>query len=76
MKLNEEDISALLSGTIEKLPEKEHIALVFAQNYADTFGDYDTDSYQAVKEKYANGDELDEKQANYKKIMPFQCRCG
>lgn len=52
MKLDKEDISALLSGTVEKLPEKEHIALLFAQHYADTFGKYDPDSFQSVKEKY------------------------
>ena len=52
MKLNEEDISSLLSGEIQNLPEEEHVALLFAQHYADTFGVYDLEEFTAVKEYY------------------------
>ncbi len=68
MKLDSEEISSLLSGMIENLPEHEHVALLFAQHYADTFGDYDIDDFQAVKDYY--GDDVAEGiLANIRMIM-------
>ncbi len=52
MKLNQEDITSLLSGEVEKLPEEEHVALLFAQHYADTFGNYDKYAFESMKSYY------------------------
>ncbi len=52
MKLDEKDISALLSGEIKQLPEAEHAALLFAQHYADTFGEYSQEDFAGLKAYY------------------------
>lgn len=49
---SEEEINALLNGEFGDIGNDESLALLFAQHYADTGGDYDLDTYQKFVEHF------------------------
>ncbi len=48
MGMSEHEIQNLLAGDMEDVPEEEAAALIFAQHYADTIGQYDKDAWNRV----------------------------
>jgi len=49
---SEEEINALVNGELGDIGNDESLALLFAQHYADTGGDFDTDTYQKIVAHY------------------------
>ncbi|QRN85908.1 carboxymuconolactone decarboxylase family protein [Clostridia bacterium] len=52
MGMSEEDIQAILSGSINHLDPKESVALFFAQHYAETKGQYSSAAWKRVVDTY------------------------
>lgn len=46
--LTQEEIQHLLAGEFSNAPPEEAAALMFAQHYAETLGNYDRDAYQQI----------------------------
>lgn len=49
---SEEEINAMLNGELGEMDSDESLALMFAQHYADTDGDYDQATYQKFVTHY------------------------
>ena len=49
---SEEELASLLSGTITSLNKEHHTAILFAEHYADTTGNYDQDTFAALVRDY------------------------
>lgn len=49
---SEEEISALVNGELGDIGNDESLALMFAQHYADTDGDFDKETYHKFLEHY------------------------
>lgn len=52
MGMSEEDITEMLSETVEGLGENEGVALFFAQHYAEAEGQYDKEAWKRVVDTY------------------------
>ncbi len=50
--ITEDELESLLSGNLKVVKKEEHIALLFAQHYADVDSKYDNDMYKRVIETY------------------------
>lgn len=51
---SEEEIKAMVNGELGNVGNDESIALLFAQHYADTGGDFDEETYHKFVEHYGN----------------------
>jgi len=51
---DEKELQAILEGEIGKIDEKEAVALMFSEHYADKSGKYDIEAFKKVKDYYGN----------------------
>lgn len=49
---SEEELKQVLAGAYENLETDEMLALVFAEHYADTFGDYESEAFDKLSNNY------------------------
>ena len=52
MGLPEQEIKQLLSGELSAAPDEEAVALMFAQHYAETVGNYDPEAWERLADTY------------------------
>jgi AhpD family alkylhydroperoxidase len=52
--ISEEEINELLNNEFRTIPENERTALLFAQHFAETNGNYDPELFEKIKEHYGN----------------------
>lgn len=50
--ITEDELESLLSGNLKVVKKEEHLALLFAQHYADVNGKYDKEMYKKVIKTY------------------------
>lgn len=50
--MTEQEIAQILGGTLDGAPKEELVALIFAQHYAETIGNYDKEAWDKVVSTY------------------------